>query len=68
LPYDSDDDDKESVLIEILSLLEINDVEASDDERIGQGFVDLLTFEGRIVDEIKDEHHSRCSIYVIIVS
>ena len=68
LPFDSDDDDMESVLREILSLLEINDVEAKDEERIGQGFVDLLTFEGHIVDEIKDEHHPRCSIYVIIVS
>jgi hypothetical protein len=70
-PYENDDDDgddMESVLIGILSLVEINDVEARDDERIGQGFVDLSTFEGYIVDEIEDKHHPRRSIYVIIDS
>jgi len=49
-----------SVLIGMLSLLvlEINDVEATDDDRRGQGCVDLSTFEGHNMPVgIEDKHH-----------
>jgi len=74
LPFsfqENDDDDMISVLIGILSLLvlEINNVEANDDDRRGQGCVDLSTFEGQNVPAgIEDKHHSYRSIYDIIDS
>ena len=55
----------ESILIDILSLLEANDVEAKYDE--GQGSVDLSTFEGhKMPAGTEDKHQSCCSIYAII--
>ena len=38
---------------------------ARDEERIGQGCVDLSTVEGHMLDEIDDEHHPHRATYII---